>query len=141
MSDDFLDSNVPLYMFDTTDPRKREIAVRVVTRALEAEAVISHQVVQEVLNVLVHRLRATVSLADALEFYRVVLLPMWRVMPTPALYERALDIQGRYGYALYDSLIVAAALQAGCKRILSEDLQHGHNIDGVLIENPFLVSG
>ena len=37
----------------------------------------------------------------------------------------------------YDSLIVAAALEAGCTRLLSEDLQHGQQIEGLTIENPF----
>lgn len=41
-------------------------------------------------------------------------------------------------YSFYDSLIVAAALSMGASRLLSEDLQHGRHIDGLLIENPFL---
>lgn len=36
-----------------------------------------------------------------------------------------------------DALIVAAALEAGCDRLLSEDLQHGPKIDGLRVENPF----
>jgi len=39
--------------------------------------------------------------------------------------------------SFYDSLIVAAALSAGCTRILSEDLQNGQRIEGLTIENPF----
>ena len=57
--------------------------------------------------------------------------------PTPALYRRCLDVQERWKYGFYDSLIVAAALEAGCKRLLSEDLQHGQRIEGLRIENPF----
>jgi predicted nucleic acid-binding protein len=43
-----------------------------------------------------------------------------------------------YQLGFYDSLIVAAALHARCKRLLSEDLQHGQNIEGLVITNPFL---
>jgi predicted nucleic acid-binding protein len=58
-------------------------------------------------------------------------------MPTPALFERALEVQDRYGYAFYDALIVAAALEAGCTRLYSEDLQDGQRIGALTIENPF----
>jgi predicted nucleic acid-binding protein len=64
-------------------------------------------------------------------------MPLWRIMPTRALYERALDVQARYRYGLYDSLIIASALVAGCTRLYSEDLQHGQRIEGLTIENPF----
>ena len=42
-----------------------------------------------------------------------------------------------YSVAFYDSAIVAAALEAGCKHPPSEDLQHGQRIEGLRIENPF----
>jgi predicted nucleic acid-binding protein len=58
-------------------------------------------------------------------------------MPTQRLYEQALDIQSRYQYSFYDSLIIAAALDGGCTRLLSEDLQHGQRIESLTIENPF----
>jgi predicted nucleic acid-binding protein len=38
----------------------------------------------------------------------------------------------------FDSLIIAAALSAGCDRLYSEDLQHGQLIEGLTIVNPFL---
>jgi predicted nucleic acid-binding protein len=59
-------------------------------------------------------------------------------MPIQKLYLRALDIQDRYHFGFYDSLIVSAALQAGCNRLYSEDLQHRQRIEGLTIENPFL---
>jgi len=43
----------------------------------------------------------------------------------------------RYRFSFYDSLIVAAALDAGCKTLYSEDLQQGQRIDGLTIQNPF----
>ena len=67
-----------------------------------------------------------------------VLAPLWRIHPSPALYMRGLSIQERCGFSFYDSLIVAAALEGGCTRLLSEDLQHGQQIDGLRVENPFL---
>ena len=40
--------------------------------------------------------------------------------------------------SLWDSLIIEAARQAGCERVLTEDLTHGQVIHGVRVENPFL---
>jgi predicted nucleic acid-binding protein len=49
----------------------------------------------------------------------------------------ALDLQTRYRYGFYDSLVIAAALDAGCTRLYSEDLQDGQRIEGLTVENPF----
>jgi predicted nucleic acid-binding protein len=40
----------------------------------------------------------------------------------------------------YDALIVAAAIEAGCNALYSEDMQHGRTIGGLAIVNPFLGS-
>ena len=135
---DFLDTNVIVYLFDETDSTKHTTARRVVSEALTRDSgVISFQVVQETLNVITRKLRVGVRPDDACIFLRETLQPLWHVQPSVALYERALALQGRLGYAWYDSMIVAAALEAGCKRLLSEDLQHGQRIEGLRIENPF----
>jgi predicted nucleic acid-binding protein len=60
------------------------------------------------------------------------------VFPNEALYHEALSINEETGWTFYDSLIVSAAVAAGCRRVLSEDLQHGRKIHGVEIQNPFL---
>jgi len=55
-------------------------------------------------------------------------------------HERGLEVAERYGYSLYDSMIVATALHAGCRSLYSEDLQHGQVIDRQLkVINPFAV--
>ena len=67
-----------------------------------------------------------------------VLAPLFRVPASIPLYNRALDVQARYRYSFYDSLIVAAALDAGCDRLYSEDLQGGQRIEGLRVVNPFV---
>jgi predicted nucleic acid-binding protein len=66
-----------------------------------------------------------------------LLAPLWRVMPSAALYHRALALQARGKFGFYDALIVAAALSEGCARLRSEDLQAGRRIEGLVISNPF----
>jgi len=138
MSGDFIDSNVFLYLFDETDERKREIADGIVESALQAHsASISFQVVQEVLSVVTRNLAAPMTAEDAGRFLERVLGPLWRVSPSMALYRRALDVQARYRYGFYDSLIITSALDAGCSRLYSEDLQDEQRIGRLTIENPF----
>jgi predicted nucleic acid-binding protein len=139
MPADFVDSNVVLYLFDEVDAGKREVAETLIGQALETRAAtISFQVVQETLNVITRKLPVPATPEDARRFLDQVLAPMWHIMPSQTLYRRALAMQARYRFGFYDALIVAAALQAGCTRLYSEDLQHGQQIEGLTIVNPFL---
>jgi predicted nucleic acid-binding protein len=138
MSADFLDSNVFVYLFDETDKRRSEIARRLVLVGIESgSACISFQVVQETLAVLTGKLKRRASPSDARRFLDSILAPLWRVMPSQALYERGLDLRERYSLGFYDALIVAAALEGGCTRLWSEDMQDGLHVGRLTIRNPF----
>jgi predicted nucleic acid-binding protein len=139
MSDDsFLDSNVLIYTFDDVALEKQRIAQELVKAALQdGSGVISYQVTQEVLNVLTRKLPQPMDVGDATRYLATTLEPLWRVQPSAELLRAGLALQARYQFGFYDSLIVAAALSAGCARLYSEDLQHGQQIDGLTIEDPF----
>ena len=135
-ADFFLDTNVFVYMFDETDDPKRTSAENLVQQALEErEGCISYQVVQETVNILSSKLNA--SPHQVRRIFDHVLLPLWRVNPSERLYHRSLDLQSRYRYGFYDSLIVAAALESGCKILYTEDLHQGQQIDDLTVRNPF----
>lgn len=135
-AEDFLDTNILVYMFDETDPIKRQRAARLVSDSLvNSRGCISYQVVQETLNVLIRRL--DVSIASASQMLEDILMPLWQVNPTQSLYRSSLTVQERYGFSYYDSLIVAAALEAGCTRLYTEDLQHGQQIQQLTVIDPF----
>jgi predicted nucleic acid-binding protein len=134
--DEFADSNVFVYANSMDDARKREVARQLVERLNSEGGTISYQVVQETINVL-SRGEQPMRREDVLLLIDDVLVPLWTVLPSPALYERALGIKERYGFGFYDSLIVAAALAAGCTRLYSEDLHDGQQIEGLTIVNPF----
>lgn len=134
----FIDTNVFIYQLDKTDRRKHRIADALVRDALtRGDACISFQVVQECLNTALRKATVPLDAAQARAWLDVVLLPLVQVMPSPALYHRALDVQQRWRFGFYDSLIVAAALTAGCTRLLTEDLQHGQRVEALAIEDPF----
>lgn len=135
---DFLDTNLFVYLIDDANPTKQATAERLISRALtENSACISFQVVQETLHVLTRKFAQRVPPEVATAILNHSLLPFWQVQPSPALYARALELQARYRYSFYDSLILAAALESGCARVLSEDLQDGQRIEGLTVENPF----
>jgi predicted nucleic acid-binding protein len=137
MPGDFLDSNVLIYAFERSDLRKRAIAEALIRTALRSDGAVSFQVVQETLNVLLRRAPRTVGDRELEALLDDVLAPLWSVGPSPVLYRRGVRLHARYGLTFYDSLIVAAALEAGCRRLLTEDLQHGQVIEGLRVENPF----
>jgi predicted nucleic acid-binding protein len=142
MSAEFFDSNIFIYAADLASPAKRAIAWQLVRDALHSkEGRISFQVIQETLSVITRKFDPPVPADDARRLMETIMVPMWRVMPSQQLYERALEIQARYLFRFYDALIVAAALNAGCSRLLSEDLQHGQRIEGLTIQNPFIGLG
>ena len=136
-ADEFLDTNVLVYSVDLESPEKRQRALELIDRGLtEHTACISFQVVQETLNVLIRKTETPVDRIRQL--MDSTLVPLWQVYPSASLYQDAISIQGRYGFSFYDSLIVAAALEAGCTRLYSEDLQHGQQVQRLTIVNPFL---
>lgn len=134
----FLDTNVLVYTFDRRDPAKQARARALVERALETgDGVISFQVVQEFLNVALHKFERPLDAADAVRYLREVLHPLCAVFSSLALYEHAISLQRRWRFGFFDSLIIAAALEAGCKTLHSEDLQDGQEVESLRIVNPF----
>lgn len=139
-AEDFLDTNILVYMFDEADDIKRRRAEQLVRRGIEAgTACISYQVVQETLNVVTRRLGF--SYGDSHTLLADVLAPLWTIHPSRELYERGLALRDRYGFSFYDSMIVAGAVESGCARLYSEDLQHGQRIESLTIEDPFRARG
>jgi predicted nucleic acid-binding protein len=134
----FIDTNVFIYHLDTTDSRKHAVAERIVREALATgNACISYQVVQECLNVALRKAQVALSTEAARSYLDAVLAPLMQVSAGESLYHRALDVQTRWRYGFYDSLIVASAMTAGCRTLLSEDLQHGQRLEGLRIVDPF----
>ena len=132
MSPPFLDTNVLIYAALQPDPRSDA------ARALLRDGgVVSVQVLNEFANVARRKLRRSwPEVRQALAAVRA-LCPAPRPL-TAATHEAALALAERTGYAVYDALILASALEAGCDIVCSEDLQDGQVVDGRLtIRNPF----
>jgi len=134
----FLDTNVFLYVFDKTAPAKARKASELIRDAITSrKGVVSYQVVQEFLNVALKRFPVPMTVPEAEQYIFKVFRVLLSAPPSEVLFTEALHLSGRYQFAWYDSLIVAAAIQAECSIIYTEDLQHGLQVRGLRIENPF----
>lgn len=136
----FLDTNIFVYAFLASEPRKRAKAVELIESCLgSGRGCISYQVVQEFANVARKKFATRLSASDCKAFIDAAMQPLNRVASSTALIHTALDLQDELKYSFYDSLMIAAALQAGVETLYSEDLQHWQLVRGVLrIANPFL---
>jgi predicted nucleic acid-binding protein len=135
----FLDTNIVIYCFDNTDTRKQEVAKTLVTQALSSGmGVVSSQVLQEFCNVASNSRKLSLALDQIMAYVNLVLQPMNRIAIAPQVLQRALNIRSTFQYAFDDSLIIAAAQEAKCTTLYTEDMQHGQLIDSTRIVNPFL---
>jgi predicted nucleic acid-binding protein len=131
MPDSFFDSNVLLYLVDSDQAK----ATRAEALVWEG-GVINVQVLNEIANVTRRKSRfdwrRTHVLLDGLRDLLVV-RPL-----TVEIHDNGLALAERYRLSIYDAMIVAAALDAGCGTLWSEDMQDGLSIDGrLLVVNPF----
>lgn len=140
MSDKFfLDTNIVVYSFNKNEPDKQAKAIELMDEALkENTGCISFQVIQEFLNVALKKFTTPLNYKDCQEYLHTALEPLCEVQSSTQLYFQALDIADRWRYSFYDSLIISSAIQADCKILYTEDLQHDQYIKELRIVNPFL---
>jgi predicted nucleic acid-binding protein len=135
----FFDTNIFVYSYDRREPVKQSVALNLIREAtFSGDGVISYQVVQEFFNVVLVKSQLKMRHEDAQKFLATVFLPLVSVPWSIGLMSAGIRIQERYHLSWYDSLIVAAAQQAGCSVLYSEDFQHGQKFGTVLVRNPFL---
>jgi predicted nucleic acid-binding protein len=129
---DFFDTNVVVYFF-SVEGRHTEVAEGLLVEG----GVVSVQVLNELVSVAHGKLRMNWD-----EIRRACEKTL-KFCPNPVplteeIHRSAVEISARYGYPIYDSLILAAAMQAGCTRVYSQDMQNGQTIGKLTIVNPFL---
>jgi predicted nucleic acid-binding protein len=130
--DGFFDTNILLHLLSS-----EQIKADQAEALIAGGGVISVQVLNEFVSV------ATRKLAMRLSEAREILVTVRAICSVAPLsvetHDLGLDLADRYGFSVYDSMIIAAALQAKCQTLYSEDMQHGQRIGGLTIRNPFAV--
>jgi len=126
----FFDTNVLLYLLSAEEAKARRAE-----DLIAAGGWVSVQVLNEFASVASRKLHMPIAeIRECLEPIRSIC----SVVPVAEdTHERALALAERYELSIYDALIVAAALLAGCETLYSEDLQHGQRIESLTIRNLF----
>ena len=128
----FADTNILIYLLENN----QEKAQRSKT-IIDTKPVISTQVMHEMVNVLLGKFQWTVEETDAAVQLFASQLPI--VSNGLDAIRQALNMKNKYRFSWWDALIVAAALEAGCTTLWSEDMRHGLVVqDRMIIRNPFV---
>jgi predicted nucleic acid-binding protein len=128
----FFDTNILVYAFSIEHGAQQVIAFSL----LSDGGTVGVQTLNEYANVLTGKLKK--SWHDAIVFLDAVQGMCSQPIPvTLSVHQRGLDIAGKTGYHIYDSMMLAAALEAECTIFYTEDLHDGQVIEGLTIRNPF----
>jgi len=132
----FFDANILLYSDDARFPSKQDTAAQLIESHLRSRTgAVSLQSLGEYFRNATLKLKLDPSFArQRAEFF--ARFPVYRPLLEDVHAAMSLYISHRVPY--WDAMIVQAAIQSGCKTLYSEDLQHGRQINGIEIINPFL---
>jgi predicted nucleic acid-binding protein len=127
----FIDTNVLLYLLSAEEAKADRAE-----ETLAGGGVVSVQVLNEFASVATRKLG--MSIAETRETLAIIRAVCGVVSVDEETHDLGLRIAERYGMSVYDSMVIASALQARCDELLSEDFQQGQRIEGrVVIRNPF----
>jgi predicted nucleic acid-binding protein len=132
----FFDSNIWVYSFGAgNDPRNARAAKYIDDAVIDDDEIfITHQTVAEVTNVLRKQANEEIFItATIASFARFA----W-ARPELTTLQQAYVLATQHSISWYDATLVQAAIDAGCERFYSEDLQHGRTFGALTIVNPFL---
>ena len=133
----FVDTNVLVYAVSDDEPEKQSRARKIVARGYaEGCYAISTQVMLELYVNITRKVWIGFSPSEAFEYVRE--FAEWPVVEmTPEVVLAALGLAERSMISPWDAAILEAAREAGCTRVLSEDLSDGQGYSGITVENPF----
>ena len=133
----FFDTNILVYLFDADNPNKKEQArARFEAETAAGQIVLSTQVLQEFYVAVTRKLAVPLEAETAAAVVRdLSALPIIGVDADRIL--AAIGMSRRLQLSFWDALIIETALVGGADHLLTEDLQHGQIIDGLVVENPF----
>jgi len=132
----FVDTNVLIYAHDMDAKAKHETAKRVLQELWrERTGVLSMQILQEFYVNVTRKISRPIPKESARLL--VSTYSTWCIDTTHAEITSAFQIEDKWHIGFWDALVLASAIKSGAHLILSEDLNAGQTISGVLVENPF----
>lgn len=136
----FVDTNLLVYFRDSSEPVKQSKSADWINALWESgSGRISYQVLNEYYVTVTQKLVPGLDPQDA----RLDIRDLMSWKPTAVdlgVLEGAWIVQDRWGYSWWDALILSSAQRAGCRYLITEDMQHGQEIDALMIIDPFVES-
>lgn len=134
----FVDTNILIYAEDRDAGRKHDVARDLIVALWnDRDGALSVQVLQEFFVNVTRKLKRPMKSARAREIVDEYLT--WTVVEnTGRLLTAAIELHQRAKLSFWDAMVVQAALESGCDRLYSEDLNHGQRFGAVVIVNPFV---
>jgi len=128
-----VDTNILIYALDVTFPVKKQLSENLI----DSLPTVSTQNISEFANVCLRKFKFDKS--TTLTIINRLLKKCVLTNCTNSTYLLAEKLIDKYQFQLFDSIIVASAIEAGCETLYTEDMQHGLFIENQLrINNPFL---
>jgi predicted nucleic acid-binding protein len=130
-----LDTNILAYAEGTNGASMKEAALALIQQLPPESIVLPVQTLGELFNVLVRKAkRPTTNARTAILSWRDA-YPL--IDTSPAVMLNATDLATDHNFRIWDAVVLSASAEAGCRLLLSEDLQEGFTWRGVTVSNPF----
>jgi predicted nucleic acid-binding protein len=130
-----LDTNILAYAEGVNGTPKKKVALEIIAKLPAGSTFLPVQVLGELFHVLVRKAGRPPDRARAAILSWQDAFPV--IETSPAILVAATDLTARHSLGIWDAVIFAAAAAAGCRLLLSEDLQPGFTWNGVTVTNPF----
>ncbi|MGA2855629.1 MAG: PIN domain-containing protein [Candidatus Sulfotelmatobacter sp.] len=130
-----LDTNILVYAEGINGEARQAAALQVLSRLPRATTFIPVQVLGELFRVLAGKSPFSPKVAQARIADWQASFPL--IETSPSILSSAIDLAVQHKVRIWDAVILAAAAEAGCRLLLSEDLQDGFTWSGVTVVNPF----
>jgi len=136
-----VDTNVLIYSIDEHEPSKRTKARNLIRhlRSIPVQTVLLWQVAGEFLRYSRSwEDRGELSRSNVLRYIAAFRRRFALAMPSPKVLDRSLDLSGRFRLSHWDSMLIAACLEAGITTLYTEDMGSPTSYDGLQLSNPFV---
>jgi len=130
-----LDTNILAYIEGVNGASRKASAAEMVARLPAGSTYVPVQVLGELFRVLVRKAKYKAASARAAVCNFLDIFPL--IETSPSVLTAAVDLSVDHGLDIWDAIILAAAASAGCRLLLSEDMQEGFTWNGVSVVNPF----
>jgi predicted nucleic acid-binding protein len=134
-----LDTNILVYAIDARESTRRELAAAIIEKAVTRDCALALQALGEFTVAATSKLK--LDPRDAARRAEQLMLSFETFAHSPSAMRAALEEASKGRFSLWDGVLLASAAEAGCTRILSEDMADGARFGSIVVTNPFGAKG